>query len=186
MVLVEAADVGVAAWRRMVREGVITPLTDTSGHARDIRGSSALRAMSVTHAVPQRASLTGLCALWIYGWNADAAGPALIEVTVPRGSHPDAPPGVDASRWSFVTDQIACRTAQLVGGVAVVLPAHAVAGALARAPLAWALESAWWALRVGLVDTATVNSALHATGRTRSSARARSAWDALCAASGDR
>lgn len=186
MTLVYASDVGEPAWARMVRDGVVTPLTRGSGHAADALRSPALRAASVASWVPRRAALSGLAALWVYGWHARRPAPAAIEVAVERGSHPGTPPGVDASAWAFVTDQEAVRSSRVIGGVAVACVGQALGASLARAPLALAIEAAFWARAHGLVDDAAVRASLRTITQGDSRARARSAWDAVWSASGAR
>jgi len=186
MVLVYASDVGTGAWSRMVRDGAIVPLTRSSGHAADVDRTPALRAASLASVVPQRAVLTGLAALWVHGWEAGSAAPLLLEVAVPRGCHPGVPPSTDPHRWSFVTDQATCRTATVVGGVRVADASHAVAAALARGPLASAIAAAFCALATQLLDAGAVDSAMTDSAHGDAGKRARSAWNAVCAATGGR
>lgn len=186
MVLIQASDVGRGAWWRLTHDGAIVPLTAHRGHAADIERSPALRAASLAKSVPRRAVMSGLAALWVHGWRAPGPSPQAIEVAVPRGCHPGAPPDIAAGTWSFVTDQAATRQATLIGGVAIASPEHAVASALARAPLSVALDAAWWALTVALVEPTAVRTAMRANASGTERSRATSAWNALCAASGAR
>ena len=186
MVLVLASDVGQLAWSRMIRDGVVAPLSRGSGHAADAERSSALRAASLASVVPRRATITGLAALWVHGWEGDAAAPLALEIAVPRGCHPGTPRGADAAHWSFVTDQATCRTAIVVGGVLVADAPHAAASALARAPLAQAIAASVWALSLALIDPTTGHAAIRDCARGAASNRAHSAWNAACAATGAR
>jgi len=186
MVLVYASDVGAGAWSRMVRDGAIVALTVGSGHPADVERSPALRAASLAIYVPRRAVLTGLGALWVHGWEAASAAPPLLEVAVPRGCHPGVPPSTDTHRWSFVTDQATCRTAIVVGGVRVADASHAAAAALARGPLASAIAAAVWALSVSLIEADAVDATITDSTHGDTGKRARSAWNAVCAATDGR
>jgi len=170
----------------MIRDGVVESLTPGTGHAADEGRSPALRAASLALAVPRRAALTGLAALWVHGWEGGSAAPPLLEVAVRRGCHPGAPKGTDSLDWAFVTDQATCRSATVVGGVLVADATHAAAAALARGSLAPAIGALLWAVTQALIDPKMFEATLLESTFGGNQLRARSAWDAACEAIGAR
>ncbi len=184
MALLYATDVGEAAWQRMVRDGVVMVLRHGVGHSSTTERSAALRAASLAAAVPRRATLAGAAALWVHGWRADGAAPRGIEVAVPRGCHPDPPPGFSTPWWQFTTDRTACAAASVVGGVSVTDVGSALSSVLATGSLGAAIEAAWWALSEGRIDEGSGIRIIAAGARGQARQRALAAWNAVCAASG--
>jgi len=184
MVLLYATDVGDAAWQRMVRDGVVAVLGPGIGHAPTTERTSALRAASLAAAVPRRATLAGPAALWVHGWRADNAAPRRIDVAVPRGCHPDPPPGYFAPWWQFVTDQSTCAASRAVGGVSVTDVGNALRSLLCKGDLGEAVEAAWWALNEGKIDRASGAETIASGATALPRQRALAAWNAVCASSG--
>jgi hypothetical protein len=184
MALLYATDVGEAAWQRMVRDGVVVVLRDGVGHSPTTERSAALRAASLAAAVPRRATLAGAAALWVRGWRADDAAPRGIEVAVPRGCHPDPPPGFSTPCWHFVTDRAVCAAASIVGGVSVTDVGSALRSVLACGDLGEAIDAAWWALSEGRIEEGSGSRIIAAGARGPSRQRALAAWNAVCAAAG--
>lgn len=184
MALLYATDVGEVAWQRMARDGVVVVLRHGVGHSSTTVRSAALRAASLAAAVPRRATLAGAAALWVHGWRADGAAPQGIQVAVPRGCHPDPPPGFFTPSWQFVTDGAACAAAISIGGVSVTDVGHALRSVLARGDLGEAIEAGWWALSQGSIDRAAGAAAITAGARGQSRQRALAAWNAVCTAAG--
>jgi len=168
----------------MVRDGVVVALRPGVGHSPATGRSAALRAASLAAAVPRRATLAGAAALWVHGWRADGPAPSRIEVAVPRGCHPDPPPGFLTPWWRFVTDRATCASASVIGGVSVADAASALGSLLARGDLGEAIQAAWWALSEGGIDKASGAAAIAAGARGRPRQRAVAAWNAVCAAAG--
>jgi len=183
MALLYATDVGDAAWQRMVCDGVVAVLGPGVGRAPTTECSSALRAASLAAAVPRRATLAGAAALWVHGWGADNAAPRRIDVAVPRGCHPDPPPGYFAPWWQFVTDQSTCAAARTVGGVSVTDVGSALRSLLSKGDLGEAVEAAWWALAAGKIDRAYGAASIASVASALPRQRALAAWNAVCAAS---
>ncbi len=184
MALLEATDVGPAVWQRLCRDRVVVPLRPGIGHSPTTERTAALRAASLAAAVPRKATLAGAAALWVHGWRADDMAPDLIDVAVPRGCHPDAPPGFLEPWWRFTTDSAACAAATVIGGVRVTDVGNALRFVLARADLGEAIEAAWWALSERLVDRRSGESLIGAGARGEPRRRALSAWKTVCAAAG--
>ncbi|NYI41337.1 hypothetical protein [Demequina lutea] len=184
MALLYATDVGESAWQRMTRDGVVVLLRPGVGHASTAERSAALRAASLAAAVPRRATLAGAAALWVHGWRADGAAPRRIDVAVPRGCHPDPPPGFFTPWWQFVTDRAACAAASTIGGVSVTDVGSALRPLLSRGDLGEALDAAWWALSKGRIDEASGTRAIATGTRGLPRQRALAAWNAVCKASG--
>lgn len=184
MALLYATDVGDAAWQRMVRDGVVVVLRQGVGHSPTTARTAALRAASLAAAVPRRATLAGAAALWVHGWRADGRAPQSIEVAVPRGCHPDPPPGFSTTWWQFVTDRGACAAASIVGGVSVTDVGNALRSVLARGDLGEAIDAAWWALSEGRIDEGSGSRIIAAGARGPARQRALAAWNAACTASG--
>ncbi len=184
MVLLYATDVGEAAWQRMARDVTVVVLRSGVGHAPTTVRSPALRAASLAAAVPRRATLAGASALWVHGWKADEAAPNHIDVAVPRGCHPDPPPGFFAPWWHFVTDRTACAAASHIGGVSVTDVKSALRGVLSKGDLGDAVAAAWWALSEGRLTQDSGRAYLAADTRGASRQRALATWEAVCAAAG--
>lgn len=182
MMLIDRAAVGTGAYARMVRDGVVVPLDRHCGHPADIAPSPVVRAAALAHAVTTHGALSGLAALWVYGWRAGWPPPGEIEVAVARGSHPDPPCAFAPGVWRFVTETNARRSARSVGQVRVVSPAHATAAALMRAPLEAAIPAAAWALSQRLVSRESVRSAIASGPRGPAARRGQAAWEAVSAA----
>ena len=179
MLLIEPAAVGPGAYARMVRDGLVTPLSARWGHAADVPPSAPLRSAVLAHAVTTHGALSGLAALWVYGWRGDFAPPRETEVAVARGSHPDPPVTVPPGTWRFVTETRARGSARLVGSVRVVAPPHAVAAALMRSPLGTAIPAAMWALTHRMVTEEAVRAALASGRRGAAARRGLAAWEAI-------
>lgn len=184
MVLLYATDVGDAAWQRMARDGVVRQLRPGVGHEATMVPSAALRAASLANAVPRKGTLSGACALWVHGWRADDWAPPHIDVTVPRGCHPDPPQGFGAPWWRFLTDRAACESAILLGGVSVARVGSALRQVLCTAELGDAMAAAWWALSEKHVDHDMMIAAIACEGRGIGRVRALAAWNAVSAAAG--
>lgn len=184
MVLLYATDVGDAAWQRMARDGVVMVLHPGVGHASTTERTRALRAASLATAVPRRATLAGAAALWVHGWGADDVAPSRIDVAVPRGCHPDPPPGFFAPWWHFVTDRSACASASIIGGVSVTDVGNALRSLLSKGNLGEAVEAAWWAISEGRIDRDSGTATIAAGTRGLPRQRALAAWNAVCAARG--
>lgn len=184
MALLYATDVGEASWQRMVRDGVVVVLRHGVGHSSTTERSAALRAASLAAAVPRRATLAGAAALWVHGWRADGAAPQRVDVAVPRGCHPDPPPGFSTPWWQFVTDRAACAAASMIGGVSVTDVGSALRCVLASGDLGAAIDAAWWALSEGRIDEGSGNRIIAAGARGPARQRALAAWNAVCSASG--
>lgn len=179
MVLVDRRDVGAAALARMRRDGVLTTLTDNAGVAPDSAPLHVARALALSPWVPRRAAASGLAALWVYGLTREMLLPASVEVVVPRGAHPDPPPGVSACRWGFTTHQAAYAGARPLAGVRIVAPADAVISALRTADLADAMAATYRALARGVVTPHEVCEAFSRHKRFTQYGRALSAWTAV-------
>lgn len=177
--LISPADVGTAAWSRLLGDGMIQPLARGCALPSDLSPEPALRAAAVAWLVPARTAVTGLCALWVHG-ALDGPRPMPFTVAAQRGRHPDAPVGVPASAWTWHTDGIAWAAATRIAGVNVASPAHAIATALRVDDLASALPAAARALQEGLCGPQDVQNAI-AEGSVAHAGRARqaSAWRAL-------
>lgn len=184
MALLHATDVGAAAWQRLTRDGIVVVLRPGVGHSSTIERSAALRAAALAAAVPRRATLAGAAALWVHGWRADGAAPPRIDVAVPRGCHPDPPPGFFSPWWQFATDHAACGAASRIAGVSVADVGSALRFLLARSDLGVAIEAAWWALSEGLLDERSGAVMIAAGTRGAPRQRALAAWNAVCAAAG--
>ncbi len=184
MALLYATDMGDAAWQRMARDGVVVVLRPGVGHASTTERTRALRAASLAAAVPRRATLAGAAALWVHGWGADDAAPRRIDVAVPRGCHPDPPPGFFASGWQFVTDQATCAAASTIADVSVADVGNALRSVLSKGDLGEAVEAAWWALAEGRLDFGSGTAIIAAGARGLPRQRALAAWNAVCTAAG--
>lgn len=179
MVLVDRREVGVAALTRMRRDGVLTTLTDDVAIAPDAAPLHLARAIALRPWIPRRAAASGLAALWVYGLTRETLVPALVEVVVPRGAHPDPPTGVPACGWAFTTHQAAYAHARSIAGVRIVAPADAVISALRTADLADAMTATYGALARGVVTPQELCEAVsrHRTGQEYK--RALAAWTAV-------
>lgn len=184
MALLYATDVGEAAWQRMERDGVVVALRPGVGHASTTERTAALRAASLSAAVPRRATLAGAAALWVHGWGGDDAAPPCIDVAVPRGCHPDPPPGFYSPRWQFATDRAACAAASTIAGVSVTDVGNALRSLLSKGDLGVAVEAAWWALAQKRIDWGSGTAIITAGTRGPALQRGLAAWNAVCAASG--
>jgi len=155
MLLVERDRVGVAAFARLAREGVIHEVLGSRALPADISSSRALRVHMLATLVPPHAWLTGLAALWLEGW---ASVPAVIDVAGPRGMHrTEALPGSPPLRFhsgrmaGLSRDRPWPRTAT---------PARACLDALAHSPAALAVPATASALRAGGTNVAELSAAL--------------------------
>lgn len=184
MALLFATDVGDAAWQRMARDGVVTVLRAGVGVAPTEAHTPALRAAALAAAVPRRAALSGACALWVHGRSADAAAPLRIDIAVPRGSHPDPPPGFCDRWWTYTTDGATCATAVVIGGVLVADVGSALRSLLSRGDIGEALAASRWALAEGRIDREAGVRAIVAGRHGAPRARALAAWNAACEAAG--
>jgi hypothetical protein len=179
MALVTVLDIGQAAWARAMRDEIVVPLTATAGLPSDVAATPALRATAVSAWVPARSCVTGAAALWLWGYGG-AECPVPFRVAVPRGRHPDPPPGHRATTWTWHTDSAAWSSALEVAGVPVARTASAIATALRMDDLAIGLPMAARALRARACDIWEVESAISATPRgAQGGDRQRSAWAAL-------
>ena len=145
MLLVTPAHVGAAAWHRLVRDAALIPLSEDSAlPAGDVdltaTSGQALRAASLEWALPRRAVLTGLSALWVRGY---VPGPVAwrVDVAVPRGCHPDPPAGSTMRSWEWHSDSAACAASTRMGPVPIAMSAHASVVALRRSNHALAIPA---------------------------------------------
>lgn len=179
MVLVSERDIGRAAWGRMARDRTIVNLTDTTGLPADVAPTAALRALAISHWVPGRCAVTGASALWVWGFGPSEC-PVPLRTAVPRGRHPDPPPGHSPHTWYWFTDSRGFALARPVAGVLVVTPQRAIVVALRLDRLELALPSAAAALRTGACTVRDVDRELLDQPRAISGrARQLSAWNAL-------
>lgn len=176
MLWIQSTDVGDAALARMRRDGVVTPLTGTMGAIGDGAPPGMARARAVAPWVPRRAAASGLVALWAYGLLGEGPMPGDVAVVVPRGAHPDPPPGVPHRRWAFSTHDAAYTRSRLVHGVRLVTPADAAASALGTGPLAQAIPAVYRAVATGAVAQAELREAVCGPQSSAARMRARSAW----------
>ncbi|MCB2414072.1 hypothetical protein LGT39_14575 [Demequina sp. TTPB684] len=182
MLVVTTEDVGGAALARMRRDGVLTALTDDAGAAHGPVPLSVARALSLRAWVPRRAAVTGLAALWVHGAMRGKLSPAVVEVVVPRGAHPDVPLGIPRCRWSFCTNPGAYARAATIAGVRVVHPADAVASALRGASLEEAIPAVYSVVTLRLASTEELRGAVWAHQGGAGSTRMRAAWQAVSGA----
>lgn len=173
--MVHAKDVGTAALARMVRDGTLAPAGHRTFFAADVPLTPGLRAHSFARCIVPGSALTGLTALWVYGYRNDGPPPYIVDVCVTRGNNPDAPLACRTHGWRYVTDSHAARAAARLGGVPVVPPAAAAAGAFARDPWGEGVHAAVWALRHG-AHTADVGEYLARLPSTARKAAILAAW----------
>ncbi|NTV39156.1 MAG: hypothetical protein HGA51_04255 [Demequinaceae bacterium] len=184
MALLYATDVGEAAWQRMAHDGIVVPLRPGVGHASTTERTPALRAASLAAAIPRRAALAGAAALWVHGWGGDESAPRRIDIAVPRGCHPDPPPGFFTPWWQFVTDPATVAAATSIGGVPVADVGNALRSLLSGGSSREAIEGAWWALSQGRIDRAAGTACIAAGARGQGRRRALTTWSTVCAAAG--
>lgn len=179
MLVLSPDDVGAAAYRRLALDRLIAPLAPGRALPCDLTVSAPLRAAAVSRLVPARAALTGLSALWLHGF-VDGLCPLPLRVAVPRGAHPDPPPGASSLAWAWHTDGQGWDSASDASGVAAVSFAHAAATALRLDDLAVALPAVARAVREGGCGVAEIDDAVGAgTGTLEGRQRQLSAWRAL-------
>lgn len=181
--MVAPSDVGVRAWHRMLRDGVLVPATSAGALAPDITHTATTRALAVSPLVTQRGALTGVAALWVWGCGRGPC-PGPLDLAVARGAHPDPPPRTGPQEWRWHTDSAAMTRAHVLAGIAVCSPADALVAALRRADLGLAIELGSEVLRRALCTRVDVDDALgrsHPNGEGR--ARAAAAWRELRALS---
>ena len=169
MLLVGPADIGATAWRRMVRDAALVPLTENlalpaDGGFGDDANRAGLRAMALEWALTRHAAVTGLAALWVHGLVPGAVG-WRIDVAVPRGQHPDPPLGATSRNWDWHSDSAACEWADSVAGVAVASTAHASITALRRSDHALVIPAVSVAVRLGACSWETLDAALSGHSR---------------------
>lgn len=179
MLLISRPDIGEAAWSRAVRTGVILPLTRDHAVPADVSASIGVRALAIAPAVPIRCAVTGLSALWLLGFVAGEC-PLPFRVVVPRGRHPDPPPGWASRQWQWHTDGAHFEAAQPVADILAVRTADAVATALRLDDHRGVVPAVAAAIRAGGCALAEVEAAI-ARGGARSPGRERqlSAWREL-------
>jgi hypothetical protein len=164
MLLITRSDIGAAAWDRIVRTHVVTPLTREHAVPRDVAATSETRSIALSPATPSRCAVTGLSALWLLG-HLDGECPLPLRVVVPRGRHPDPPRGWSNRDWDWHTDGRQFASATTVAGVAVVSTAHAIATALRLDDHRFALPAAARAIRGGGCSVRAVDDAMEPSGR---------------------
>lgn len=84
MLTVSRDDIGGTAFDRLVREGLLHDVMGASALPADIRSTRALREHLLRPLVPGHAWVTGLAALWLYGF---APPPPRIDLAGPRSVH---------------------------------------------------------------------------------------------------
>ena len=94
MLTVSRSDVGSIAFERMARDGLVHEVLGAHALPADVRASRALRAHLLRPWVPDNVWVTGLAALWLYGF---APTPPRIDLAGPRSMHhlvaaPGSPP----------------------------------------------------------------------------------------------
>ena len=140
MLTVSREDVGRVAFDRLVREGLLHDVVGSRALPADIRATRALREHLLLPVIPSHAWVTGLAALWLYGF---AAAPQRIDITGPRSANhlpitPGSPPLVyhgasldglppDAASLRVATVTRACLDALAHGPACEALPATASA-----------------------------------------------------------
>ena len=164
MFLVSPADIGSAAWRRMVQEATLIPLTEAAASPADhdlfgTGNGAGVRATTLAWALTRRAAVTGLAALWVHGLVPGAAT-WRIDVAVPRGWHPDPPACATLRNWDWHSDSAACESATVLAEVPVADAAHAAITALRRADHALAIPALAVAVRQGACSWGDVGNAL--------------------------
>jgi hypothetical protein len=179
MVLITEQEIGRAAWARMRADASIVTLTATSGLPADVPSSPALRAASIVSWLPARCAITAAAALWVRGFGAQEC-PLPFHVVVPRGRHPDPPPGHSHTTWRWHTDGAAFSDARVVGGLLLTSAAHAIAASLRLDALEVALPSAAQALAARACSVRDVDRVMLAQpSRTTGRDRQLGAWAAL-------
>lgn len=177
MLFIDRAETGDPAWRRMIRDGVILPLTTVLAAPADLEITPPIRAQAICRFVPEAAAVSGVSALWVWGAISGPL-PRRIEVAVPRGANPSAPAAVPVHyRWHAVTDSEARRRATNSPFLAVITPAHAAVTALMRADHTVAIPAVYTALKLGVCSADEIGEVIAATARrTAGYTRLCSAW----------
>ncbi|WP_062078892.1 hypothetical protein [Demequina globuliformis] len=184
---VTASDVGNAAWSRLQRDGLITPLGPLLALPADIPHTPALRRAALSpHVVPGR-FVSGAAALWVH---VGGAAPRVIDQCSAHARHdrqawspwpsrhhlsdrPGDPPG-------FAGDTPAADGAALrvIHAVPVASPARALIDALRWDELPVAIDCALRARSI--IGIGEIEAEFHwVSTHDRSRARAASAWQML-------
>ena len=180
--VVTPAVLGVGAFARLVRDGVVRELSTGSAAPHVLAALPLVRAASLAHFVPARGALTGLAALWVHGWRSRHPLCTPITIAAPTGVRLSEPAGA-LVRWRAVTHDGSLAHSRSLAGVAVADPAAALAMALSHDALADAIPAAWWALRTDSALATQVDKLLPKRGP--SARRAASAWRAVTTAATD-
>ena len=155
MLVVDRAVVGVVAFARMRREGLIYEAIGPRGLPLDIPSTRGTRWALVESFVPRDAWLTGLAALWLEGL---CSPPRWLDLAGPRGRHTTM--GTDVSpRRVMHSGAGAPKPERSVGPRATAVP-RACLDALTHSPAVDALPAVALALRTGATSNAHLAEAL--------------------------
>ncbi len=152
MILVRPADVGPAAYRRLVRDRIVHPLADHSARPADVADSRGLRALAISPAVPPHTVLSGTAALWVHGWL--ARPPLGWTVVGRRGLH-----RTSDARLAFHSGATAALGSR-VGPLWLAPPARACLDALRWEPPDVALPVVIDGIRAGRIAAADLQASL--------------------------
>jgi hypothetical protein len=143
-------------WRRIFRDAYV---------ARHVPDDADTRVAALRAVLPTDVAVSHRTALWIFG--ADV-GHDLLHVTVPRGRHLEARPGMRPHSALLPADELC-----LVGGVLVVSPARAVIDVARSDALVEAVVVGDASLRLGVATEAGIAVALDHAAGLRNVERAR-------------
>jgi len=178
---VSAHEVGAVALARMLRDGVLAPLSPQHGMPLDIPVSPRARASSLAPVVPAHTVVSGLAGLWVH---CGGAAPSVVDLVGARGLH-RAKPGADARGWTLVFHSGGAATGPRaeIGGIVVACAERCAADALRWRDLGAAIEAVFLAVRAGLINPAAIGAVVtNDDPRGQGAARARYAWEALATA----
>jgi hypothetical protein len=175
MLVVDRSRVGVVAFSRLQREGLVHCTFGAWALPTDILSTRAVRAHVLAPLVPAHAWVTGLSALWLEGC---CGPPPVIDLVTARGAHRTepkvgSPPLVFHTGKLWGTDPAAHwpRRTTLT---------RACLDALAHSPAATALPAVASGIRLGMTSVAELRAALNALDpRAAHGGRVKSLIEAL-------